>query len=138
MGSEVVSSMNPQDVDSRSQHGRSPQPGRSSHHLGPVPDSGGGGPGGLHAAPDTSRGYPPQPGPAHYARGDVSSSSSSGRPDGAVPTSSSSVPQHGYPQNYMYPNGNTQRHSSSASSPKEASPAPLLNPQYETLSDDEN
>lgn len=135
-GHEMISGISAQDMDSRSQHGRSPQPGRSPHHLGSVPDSGSTG---SHHIADSSRSYM---GSSHYSpvashgRSDVTSS----RNEGAATTSTSSAAQqHGFNQNYMYPSSNSQRHNSvSNSSPQETSPAPLLDPQYETLSDDDS
>ena len=121
-----------QDADSRSQHGRSPQPGRSPHHLDSGSTSG-------HHTADSSRAYT---GASHYSpvsshgRSDVSTSRSE---SGTTPSNLSVVPPHGFNHGYMYPGGNVQRHNSASnSSPQEASPAPLLNPQYETLSDDES
>ena len=130
-GQDMLNSMNPQDVDSRSQHGRSPQPGRSPHHHGSMPDSVG------HHTADSSRAYM---GTSHYSpvsshgRVEVSSGESA-----TTTNSSSAVPSHSFNQAYTYAGGSAQRHNSASnSSPQEASPAPLLNPQYETLSDDES
>ncbi len=118
---DAVSSMNAQEVDSRSLHGRSPQPGRSPHHLGP--DSG--------TNSDASRGYV---GAAHYSHARPDVSTSRGETAASTPSSSSGTGL-AYSQSYMYASGSSQRHSS-ANSPKASSP--LLNPQYETLSDDES
>ena len=131
-GPDMLGTVNPQDADSRSQHGRSPQPSRSPHHLGSMPDSG------SHHTADSSRVYM---GTSHHSPASSHGRVEVNRGDGASTTSSSSVvqPSHSFNQNYMYPGGSAQRHSSASnSSPQEASPAPLLNPQYETLSDDES
>ena len=130
-GQDILS-VTAQDADSRSQHGRSPQPGRSPHHHDSGSTSG-------HHTADSSRSYM---GASHYSpvsshgRSDVSTSRSE---SGTTSCNSSVVPPHGFNHGYMYPGGNVQRHNSASNtSPQEASPAPLLNPQYETLSDDES